>query len=96
MPAWLAPTGADPTTMSFDWVLLIWGGSTLLGWLASKLAPHRALFLIDVVIMFGMATWWAYGVITGQRTWWLIFMIVLMLFGANMSRKQYTRFATLS
>ena len=95
MPAWLAPTGADPTAFNFDWVLLIWGGSTLIGWLVSRVAPHRSLFLIDVVIDVGVATWWGYDIATGERAWWLVFMILLMLFGANLSRKKYKRFAGL-
>lgn len=95
MPAWLATTGADPA-MQFDWLLMIWGATTILGWVISRISPHRSLFLIDVVVQLGVALVWGYGVATGQRTWWLALVILMMLFGANLSVRQFKRFSTAS
>ena len=94
MPAWLATTGADPATR-VDWLLILWGATTIAGWGISRIAPHRALFLIDVAVQLGVAVVWGYGVATGQRTWWLALVILMMLFGANLSLRQYKRFTPL-
>lgn len=95
MPTWLAPTNAEPLRSSVDWVLMIWGCSTLVGWCLSRVAPHRALFLIDVGIQLVLGAVWAYGIVIGERTWWLAIIIVMMMFGAHISMKHYKRFAKL-